>query len=322
MSRVRQFLLSLLITASLLEIGNGDAHIFTLHRIVENPSHPEEITPAQLEQLLSYCRDNNYTLVTVPELIYRLREGKSVDRWVAFTFDDGYQSVYTKALPIFKKYHGRFTLFLYLEGVKNHYTPYLNWGQIRELQREGVAIGIHSYRHFPIPLMDEKGIVADTLRAKKVLGAHLPQFFQIYAYPYDLSNLRTDQILKNYFVAILNGNYTPVNRYTSLSSLGRYECVGNLRRFKWILAERYLPVTLSRWETPDRRVWLVGKIEGEFRPPYVQCRIQKGIQEPIILLKKRVKVNRNGEFWIHFPRKLKGLIVVIKYRNYIWRANF
>jgi peptidoglycan/xylan/chitin deacetylase (PgdA/CDA1 family) len=304
-------------------LAGGDAHIFTLHRIVPNPHYNTEITPAQLESILYYCVKNNYQIVTIPQLLEMVQRGVNLNKVVAFTFDDGYQSVYKVAYPIFKKYHAPFTLLLYVKAIEEKVPGYLTWKQIKELQKNGIAIGIHSYTHPVIPHLSPARIQQDMWKAKEVMAKHLPQFFQIFAYPYDYSTDWSDRIIAPYFPVILHGSFTPINKYSPPTKWGRYEYDGNFPYFLWVLKENYLPVRLSRFQNKTNKKWYwKGQIVGKFKPPKVKVRIQKGVRRPIILFNRWVKVDENGTFYLPFSRPLRGSIVVVKYRNYYWRERF
>jgi peptidoglycan/xylan/chitin deacetylase (PgdA/CDA1 family) len=252
-----------------------------------------------------------------------VKKGVNLNKVVAFTFDDGYQSVYKVAYPIFKRYRVPFTLLLYVKAIENRVPGYLTWEEIRELQRNGIAVGVHSYAHPVIPRLTPAQIEWDIWKAKKIMAEHLPQFFQIFAYPYDYSTDWSDKVLAPYFSIILHGSFTPINLYTPLQKWGRYEYDGNFSYFQWVLGEQYLPVELTSTYLPTLRRWkIVGYIRGKFRPPQVKVRIQMGVRRPIILFNRWVKVDQNGSFQIPFWRSLRGTIVVVKYRNYYWRERF
>ena len=60
--------------------------------------------PELFEAHLQYLKEQGYTIVTVAELAERLQQGKSVDKYVALSFDDGYKNNHSVVLPILQKY--------------------------------------------------------------------------------------------------------------------------------------------------------------------------------------------------------------------------
>ncbi|TVP53152.1 MAG: polysaccharide deacetylase [Halomonadaceae bacterium] len=111
---------------------------------------------------------------------------------VALTFDDAYESVYTKAWPLLREKGIPFTLFVTTDALDDGTRGYMSWSQIAELaEHELVTIGNHSADHGAmIPRADEtqealKARIADSLdkaqtRIKEETGIES----EIFAHPY------------------------------------------------------------------------------------------------------------------------------------------
>ncbi len=124
---------------------------------------------------LSWLQQNGYVPVTVDDLL-AARDGRKAlpDKAVLLTFDDGYESFYTRVLPILKVFHFPAVLALvgsWMEGGPNSNVSYnadkapppppgevhfgdvdvtrnqfLTWNQVREIGASGlVEIASHSY---------------------------------------------------------------------------------------------------------------------------------------------------------------------------------
>jgi peptidoglycan/xylan/chitin deacetylase (PgdA/CDA1 family) len=99
-------------------IYGGIGHIFKFHRVIPASKNGVrfnldlEITPAELENCLKYCLENDYQIISLDELHYFLKEkkGKPPKRFALFTFDDGYVDTYHYAYPIFMKYEVPFSI--------------------------------------------------------------------------------------------------------------------------------------------------------------------------------------------------------------------
>ena len=80
--------------------------ILTLHRVVEKRSVLEanrelEITPAFLERTILKYKSSGYVFFTLDEVRKQLESKKrSNQKFVCFTFDDGYADNYEKAYPV------------------------------------------------------------------------------------------------------------------------------------------------------------------------------------------------------------------------------
>jgi len=75
-----------------------------------------------------------------------LEDGGDTTNRIAITFDDAYESVYTKAAPLLAAKGYPYTIFVNTQAVGRH--GYMTWDQIRELAgRPGVTIANHSADH-------------------------------------------------------------------------------------------------------------------------------------------------------------------------------
>ncbi len=104
----------LLAPASLRGIGT----IFMLHRVREpdattfQPNRILEITPAYLEAVLHRVHETGMVCVSLDEAARRIEAGETSERFVVFTFDDGYKDNLDVAAPIFARYRVPFTVYL------------------------------------------------------------------------------------------------------------------------------------------------------------------------------------------------------------------
>lgn len=89
--------------------------ILMLHRVTEQRSRllanrELEVTPDFLEQTILHYKEKGYRFVDMDEVAHLVKGGKQKQKFVCFTFDDGYADNYTMAFPIFKKYNCPFTI--------------------------------------------------------------------------------------------------------------------------------------------------------------------------------------------------------------------
>lgn len=94
-------------------------HILMFHRVVTpdgNPRIPEnqilEITPKHLTDIIAFYRQRDYEFISMDEVTRRLDGKRSSQKFVAFTFDDGYTDTYTTAYPILKKENIPFSVYI------------------------------------------------------------------------------------------------------------------------------------------------------------------------------------------------------------------
>lgn len=94
--------------------------ILLYHRIAEEPSDPFKlcVTPRHFAQQLEVLKQHSQT-VSLQHMIKTVRDGKSVDRMVAITFDDGYADNLLNAKPLLEKYDIPATVFVATGNLEN-----------------------------------------------------------------------------------------------------------------------------------------------------------------------------------------------------------
>lgn len=97
----------------------GIGSILAFHRVCPQATRPRlgfnkdlEVTPELLEETIKFCKTKGYDLVSLDQAYEILKSGKSANKFVVFTLDDGYLDNYTNALPIFKKHNVPFTVYV------------------------------------------------------------------------------------------------------------------------------------------------------------------------------------------------------------------
>ena len=87
--------------------------VFLLHRFADESRGIQGHSPAQLEAALRYLRDNDYTVVSVLQVVEAVINGEELPaKAVAFTLDDGFYDQAHTALPLFERFEAPVTVFL------------------------------------------------------------------------------------------------------------------------------------------------------------------------------------------------------------------
>lgn len=125
---------------------------------------------------LEFLKRDGYTPVTLDAVVDHLeREADLPPRPVLITFDDGCESVHSRALPILRELSFPATLFVTTdadawifhegEGAQRR----LDEEEIRALDRGGVCIGSHAKSHDPLQTMSEAEIEQELGESKRYL---------------------------------------------------------------------------------------------------------------------------------------------------------
>lgn len=98
----------------------GIGHILTFHRVLPTSKHPRihnhqtlEITPEHLEQTIQFFQKKGYAFYSLDQVFERLQNpSEKKEKFVAFTFDDGYLDNFEIAYPILKKHQIPFAIYI------------------------------------------------------------------------------------------------------------------------------------------------------------------------------------------------------------------
>ena len=139
----------------------GVGYIMMMHHILQEGDRgfPQEhylnITPQALEKFLADA-SRKFDFISLAEVPNRIKHPQK-RLFMAFTLDDGCQSVYTHGLPIFQKYRVPFTIYVttgFVGGtcdnseLQNEKETALTWEQLMELKKNPlVTIGGHTDSH-------------------------------------------------------------------------------------------------------------------------------------------------------------------------------
>ncbi|SEP09740.1 biofilm PGA synthesis lipoprotein PgaB [Propionispora vibrioides] len=125
--------------------------VLCYHNVTDQPGQDiYAVTPANLKSHLTYLKEQGYTPISLKEYIAASQTGAALpDKSVLLTFDDGYQSVYTKVFPLLKEYRypGMIAIVTsWLDYAPAELGPLVTWQQIREMENSGL-IDVASHSH-------------------------------------------------------------------------------------------------------------------------------------------------------------------------------
>jgi peptidoglycan/xylan/chitin deacetylase (PgdA/CDA1 family) len=116
---------------------------------------------------------------------------------ISFTFDDGWRSQYTNALPLLCKYHIPATFYLVSSYVEYGYPDYMLPDMVRQLADSGMEIGDHTVDHPHLPTLFPGQVEYQLSNSKK----YLEQFEPVidFASPYGEVNNTDITLIKQIF---------------------------------------------------------------------------------------------------------------------------
>lgn len=231
------------------EDGSVYIPIIMYHEIKYNKLGKDVISPYEFESDLKYLNQNNYTTVTMTELIDYVNNGAALpENPIILSFDDGYLSTYKYAYPLLKQYNMKI-VFSIIGKNTDDFTripddnidySHVTWDQLKEMMDSGyVEVQNHTYnlhstcngrtgcnQKWNESFSDYEQVLSDDINILQEellnITGRTPNTF---TYPYGLSNENTVTIIKKLgFQASLSCDYG-INKITDDP-----ECLYNLKR--------------------------------------------------------------------------------------------
>ena len=164
------------------------------------------VSPAAFAAQLGCLNDMGFKTITAGALSTILTAGDKdlPERTVVLTFDDGYESFFTNAMPSLAQYGFTATLFITTGWVQDAGAQaaggapgrMLSWNQITEATRVGIEIGAHSCQHPQLDQVSEGTLHEELYLSKERLEDNLGLPVGGLAYPFGYSNPTVRQMAK------------------------------------------------------------------------------------------------------------------------------
>jgi peptidoglycan/xylan/chitin deacetylase (PgdA/CDA1 family) len=143
---------------------------------------PDFITIEAFEKQMQVLHNQDVDVIPLQKLCTLLILGEKLPRRTAvITFDDGYKSTFSYALPILQFYHFPATVFLAVDyiGYRQSFpwlkefsrvgefpsSPPLDWDDVKALHKAGIEIGSHSCSHKFLPRLNPDDLYKEITRS-------------------------------------------------------------------------------------------------------------------------------------------------------------
>lgn len=161
--------------------------VFMYHHVSNLPARDYldfnlTVTTLSFNAQLTWLQQRGYHSITMTELFDALYYGKALPAHpMILTFDDGYNDMYTDALPTLLAHHYR-GVFYIITGFTGG--NYVTWKQIRTLAQDGMQIASHTIHHVNVGQPPAwTSTQNELLLSKETLETQLGQPIQFFCYP-------------------------------------------------------------------------------------------------------------------------------------------
>ena len=201
-------------------------YVFTYHWISEDPLNWGDytITKKQFRDDIRYLYENGFHFTTMSEL-YQMNGTYPAEKIALITFDDGYASCYTEALPVLEQYGAKATMFVV--GSYLDTQDYLTKDQLLKLSESPlVEIGNHSYEIHNLPKEDVLALyrkdvdtaLADYYQNEELIYQITSKRPTALSFPYGAYTKNLERFLKEHGYEITVSTYAANNHNTKLKA--------------------------------------------------------------------------------------------------------
>ena len=171
--------------------------ILSYHKIGAGPGGWDTwyyVSEAIFEKQLAWLRDNGWQAIDCAAFLRGLREPESLpERALLLTFDDGYRTMRTVAMPILQRFAMPGMVFMptaFIGGMNTFDAgnepdePMAGWDDLRALAQGGVSVQSHAVRHPNFSTLTPVQMEEELRASKLALEAGLGNPVEVFAFPY------------------------------------------------------------------------------------------------------------------------------------------
>jgi peptidoglycan/xylan/chitin deacetylase (PgdA/CDA1 family) len=143
------------------------------------------VTTSEIQEQIKEIRHGRYDVINLQNWFGLDRQ---VSPSVAITFDDGRVSDYETALPLLLENGLTATFFVNTSKIGS--LGYLNWSQVRNMQKHGMSFQSHSHDHVYLTRLSRPALEDQLRRSRRALQDALGRRIDLLAPPFGRFNDR------------------------------------------------------------------------------------------------------------------------------------
>ena len=172
--------------------ANGPrVRVLTYHRFGDSPFDPFCVSLQDFEAQMRFLADKRLAISLSDVEAFLAGEKELPNGTVLVTIDDGYRSVYTKALSVLSTYGIPAIAFVVVGGIDRDHMfggeqleEYMTWDELEQVTNAGVVIGSHSFHHRSLGRMPLAQAQEEASRSRELLEERLGRTVRTFAYPF------------------------------------------------------------------------------------------------------------------------------------------
>ncbi|MBW1742942.1 MAG: polysaccharide deacetylase family protein [Deltaproteobacteria bacterium] len=172
-------------------------HVLMYHRVNSCRKDELSVPPDRFRKQVEWLHMHGFRNTRMAELESGSRATGNNGPRVIFTFDDGYEDIYTDAYPILREYG--YTAIIYLpfdyigtskmhprdvwESGRPEHNRLLKWNQVEEMLNDNMEIGSHTMCHVDLTRMSPEQARREIVDSKHALEQKLQVGITSFCYP-------------------------------------------------------------------------------------------------------------------------------------------
>jgi peptidoglycan/xylan/chitin deacetylase (PgdA/CDA1 family) len=247
--------------------------VLTFHAVDDRAS-VISYPPRVFRDGLAMLRARGYRSIRLADAVACLRERRPFpDRTFVLTFDDGFQSVYTDALPVLQRHDMTATVFLTVGAASGDESAgrlpafegraMLSWPEMREMQRAGMEFGAHTMTHPDLTRLSASEITVEMSVSKARIETALGTAVTSFAYPFGRYDARSHRLAQQHFSCACADTLGLLSAESDVYALARVDAyylrtprlfsLMATKVFPWYVIARNVPRRLRRALAPRVR---------------------------------------------------------------------
>lgn len=174
-------------------------YIILRYHSISNKKDPYAISPQIFLQQMRYLKKSKFPVLSIQEIMTKLKQGNPTKTMIAITFDDGFKDHLSVAAPILKRFGFPATFFINAntDKINKYERSFLNIKEILKLSKLGFEIGNHSHSHSILTQIPKNEAKKDIKKGKKYLEDIIHKKIYSFSFPGGAYNDRLIRFVKD-----------------------------------------------------------------------------------------------------------------------------
>jgi len=176
------------------------AVILMYHSVSDTPNYFSAVTPEVFAEQMAYLAHKGYPVISLTELVRRLKAKEQLGGSVVITFDDGYKDNHDIAFPVLKKHNFPATIFVTTDLVgksDKRNLARMSVEELKGLELSGlISIEPHTKSHPKLATLAPAEAREEIVGSKAFLEQALGKKCRFFATPYGSFSEETVRVIQ------------------------------------------------------------------------------------------------------------------------------